>query len=369
MIRVRLLTQIAGAGAAIASLPMMLGCSGTDHETSATQAGDLAETGIEAGTGTLAFYNYAFQYRSTSNGDEFVRVGERLQAQISFYDAVNLLWRDASDQALIESIKQDPSKLTLTLKLTYTKFDDTKFDATPLPITFSPGAGGVSTGTSPEFTVPEKVKGITADFIATVDGQTRDLLASQNAPANVIVFGGFVPDKLVLLDTNGSDRRTRIIEGGGVVPGANLTVSVTDWRLDTVVDKTTLDLRYGKKQSYSRFGPTVIDAVGDLDYVVSAAISIDDGKTFMPLDLDRVANADVVHGQYGRAAYQKTFAVPSNATGSVQVAVHVQAYLQVPSYYPSEVTDAKYGPGQRVLLKDMWDNAGGANYHLPISQE
>lgn len=368
MIRVRLLTQVAGATAAIASLPMMAGCS-ADNETSATQSGELAENQVQAGSGTLAFYNYALQYRSTSNGDEFVRVGERLKAEISFYDAVNLLWRDSSDQALIEKVRQDPSKLSLSLKLTYTKFDDSKVEAPLLPITFTPGPGGVPSGASPEFMVPAKVKGISVDFIAKVEGETRDLLASQNAPANVVVFGGFVPDKLALLDTNGADRRTRILEGGGVVPGAHLTLSVTDWRLDSVVDKTALDLRYGRKQSYSRFGATVVDAIGELSYVVSAAVSTDDGKTFMPIELDRVADAEVVRGQYGRAAYQKTFAVPPNASGNIQVALHVQAYLQVPSYYPSEVMDARYQPGQRVLLKDTWDNAGGGNYRLPVGSE
>jgi hypothetical protein len=361
-------TQLAGATAAIASLPMMAGCT-AEQDTSATQSGELAENGVQAGTGTLAFFNYALQYRSTSNGDEFVRVGERLRSEISFYDAVNLLWRDSSDEALVKKVQQDPSKLSLSLKLTYTKFDDSKLEAPLLPITFTPGPGGVPGGTSPEFVVPPKVKSIAVDYIAEIDGEKRDLLASQNARANVIVFGGFTPDKLALLDTNGSERRTRIIEGGGVVPGAHLTLSVTDWRLDSVVDKTTLDLRYGRKQSYSRFGSTVVDAIGELSYTVSAAVSTDDGKTFMPIELDQVWEADVVHGQLGRAAYQKTFVVPPNASANVQVALHVQAYLQVPSYYPGEVMDAKFAPGQRVLLKDTWDNANGGNYRLPVSAE
>jgi hypothetical protein len=51
------------------------------------------------------------------------------------------------------------------------------------------------------------------------------------------------------------------------------------------------------------------------------------------------------------------------------VALHVQAYLQVPSYFAGEVMDAKYGPGERVLLRETWDNAGGENYRLPIAQE
>lgn len=72
------------------------------------------------------------QYRSTSNGDEFVRVGERLRAEISFYDAVNLLWHDSQDDALAKKVRQDPSKLQLSLKVTYTKFDDARVEA-PAP--------------------------------------------------------------------------------------------------------------------------------------------------------------------------------------------------------------------------------------------
>lgn len=370
MIRVRLLTKVGVAGAAIASLPALItGCAADPNQS--ISEGEQAQTGIEAGSGTLSLYAYSVRYQSTTNGDEFIRVGERLTGKVGLNDVLNLIYVDPTDRPVIEALRADPTKLTLSMTVTYTHFDDSKTEAT-LPVTLAPGAGGVQTGTTSDFVVPARVKAMSTDYVAEFEkdgkAEKRTLLAPHGVRNSQVVFGGYAPDKLALFDTNGMDRRTRVVEGGGVVAGANLTLSVTDWRLDSVVDKTGLDLRYGRQQSYSRFGAVIVDAVGSLEYVVSAAVSTDDGKTFMPIELAKVADAEVVRGQWGRSAHQKTFAVPPNAGPNVKVALHIQAYLVTPSY-GSEVFDAKYGPNQRILLKDVWDNAGGGNYSLPVSQK
>ena len=63
---------------------------------------------------------------------------------------------------------------------------------------------------------------------------------------------------------------------------------------------------------------------------------------------------------------ERELEIPANAGPNMKVAFHVKAYLQVPNYFPGEVFNARYQPGQRVLLKDMWDNNDGHDYALPI---
>jgi hypothetical protein len=373
MIKVRFLTQVTATGAAILSLPMV-GCAASHADGVST--GAQAETGITAGAGTLTMHSYDLGYASSTGGDEFLRVGERLTAAIAFSEAVEMLYvGDAGDEDAIAAINRDPSKLKLSLKVLATKFDDTKVDLPAMPMTFAPGPGGVVAATSPEFSIPAGMKRIAVDFFAEYPQNgapmKRMLLQTHGVKNDFPVFGAYAPNKLALFDTMGSDKRTRIVEGGGVVAGANLTVAITDWRLDTVVDKTSLDLRYGKQESYSRFGTGIVDAIGNLTYAVSAVISTDGGNTFSPLALDQVQNADVLGPNlYGwRAAYEKLVQIPANAGPNVQIAFHVQAFLDVPSYYPGQIMDAKYSPGQRVLLKDIWDNNGGANYSLAVSSQ
>jgi hypothetical protein len=372
MIRVRLLTQVAAAGTAMVSLPA-IGCAATHGED--LSDGALAETAISAGSGTLTLNNWSMLYASTSNGDEFLRVGERLTANVAFDEAVDMLFfGDLGDREAVDAIRRDPSKLKLTFRATYRRFDDSKVELAPVAVTFARGAGGSLFGTTPEIVIPTGTKGLTVDFVAEYmkNGAltTKPLLATHGGTADFVVFGAYGHNKLALFDTMGGDRRTRIVEGGGVVRDADLVLSVTDWRLDTIVERSTLDLRYGRQRSYSRFGPIDIDAIAPLDYVVSAVISTDGGATYQPLQLDKIDRPDVVDKrQWGRYAFQKLTRIAADAGPNVKIAFHIQAFLQVPMYSSSEITDARYSPGQRVLLKDIWDNNGGANYTLPISNE
>jgi hypothetical protein len=59
--------------------------------------------------------------------------------------------------------------------------------------------------------------------------------------------------------------------------------------------------------------------------------------------------------------------IPANAGPNMKVAFHVKAFLQVPNYFPGEIQNARYAPGQRILLRDVWDNNGGGDYALPIA--
>lgn len=372
MIKVRVLTGMTAAGAAVLSIPSLTGCSADARDDVAGGVQDDTES--VAGSGQIMLHGYSLSYQSTSGGDEFVRVGEKLKLTADFNSILMLMWpQDADDQKALADIKADPTKVELTAKVVYTKFDDTKFDAS-FPMTVAAGPGGVLGATSAELTIAKGMKRVSVDIEAKYQkagkDTTRSVFQNQGLQRDFVVFGAFVPNKLALFDTAGADKRARIVEGGGLVRGSQVLFSYTDWRADTVVDKTNLDLRIGRRVNYSRFGTSIVDALGSLEYVISAAVSTDGGKTYAPLALAQVAGADVFGvGQSWRSAYQAAKDIAADAGPDVRIAFHVQAFLVVPQYYGSEILEPKYQPGQRVLLKDVWDNHDGADWSLPVGSE
>ena len=168
-------------------------------------------------------------------------------------------------------------------------------------MTWAPGAGGVLVGTSPEFVIPSGAKLMSVEVVADYDKNgtpaSTEVIKSQGIPNEFVVFGAFVPNKLALFDTMGAERRTRVVEGGGVVRGAHAVLSYTDWRLDTVTEKVGMDLRIGQKTSGSRFGPVVVDALGSLEYEVTAAVSTDGGATYNPVAFSKVMHPAVLSAQ------------------------------------------------------------------------
>jgi hypothetical protein len=232
--------------------------------------------------------------------------------------------------------------------------------------------GGALVGKSPEFTIPNGAKVMSVELVAAYEKNgapaTSEIIRGQGIPNEFVIFGAFLPNKLALFDTVGAERRTRVVEGGAIIKGSHAVLSYTDWRLDTVCEKGGLDLRIGQKNSGSRFGPVVIDALGSLEYEVSAAVSTDGGATYNPVDLKKVMRPAVFARNEGwRYALETGLGIPANAGSSLKVAFHVKAFLQVPNYYPGEIQNARYAPGQRILLKDLWDNNGGRDYTLPIA--
>ncbi len=370
MIKVRLLTGVTAATAAVLSFPALTGCAAD----ATTEDGSSTEDNTEslAGSGALTLHAYSLTYGSTSGGDELVRAGEKLKIACSLDDVLQLLYvGNAGDKEAVEAARKDPSSLKATARIRYTKTDGATYDAPAMPLSFAPGAGGVLVGQSQELVVPKGARRMKVEISAEMKlagvPQTRDLLGPHAIPAAFAIFGAYLPNKLALFDTENGGRRTRIVEGGAVRAGSHLTLSVTDWRLDTIVDKSRLDLRIGQKQNYGRFGATLGDAFGALEYEVSAAVSTDGGKSYQPLGLHKVDRPDVL-GNGPRYTFEEMVDVAAGAGPSVKVAFHVRAILAVPNYASGEIQNARYSPGQRVVLADAWDNNGGQDYTLPIGR-
>jgi hypothetical protein len=373
MVKVRILTGMTAASAAVLALPGLVGCTAPTEDSVAT--GSQNNTESVAGAGQLVMHGYSLSYQSTSGGDEFVRVGERLKAAVDFNDTVHLIAYGAlGDAALEKALRADSSSLKVNLLVTFTRADGTTYDAPPSPLAWKPSASNQLAGLSDELIVPAGVRAMRVELAATFPHagipQTMNLLQSQGIQRDFVVFGAFVPNKLALFDTAGADRRTRVVEGGKIVPGAHATLSVTDWRLDTVSDKSTLDLRCGQRNSYNRFGPMIVDALGTLEYEVSAVVSTDGGATYSPVGLVKNAQSPIFSRADGfRFTHDAEVPIPKNAGPNLKVAFHVRAFLQVPSFQPGEIQNARYAPGARILLKDTWDNNGGKDYALPVGTE
>ncbi len=369
MVKVRILTGVTAASAAALIIPSLTGCTADAADTN-DDVGASTDNNTEsiAGSGVLALHGWSLNYSSTSGGDEFLRVGERLKVSVDFH---NIVYQIAySDTALQQELNADPNKVKLTAKLQYTKTDESRVDASA-PVTWGAGPSNTTVGTSGELVIPKGIKKLKLEVVAEYSKngqpQTKEILGSNGIQSEFVVFGAFTPNKLALFDTMGAERRTRVVEGGGAVKGANLLVSVTDWRLDTVVDKSSLDLRVGDQQSGGRFGPTIVPAYGQLEYEVEAVVSTDDGQTYQPLGLSKAMKPDVLARADGwRFAFQGSKPIPADAGAKLKIAFHVKAFLVVPQF---GILNGRYAPGSRILLKDVWDNNGGQDYSLPITQQ
>jgi len=365
MIKVRVLHGFAAAGAAALALPSALGCSAPSEEVG---SGTENFTEISPGSGSLALHSYRVDYASTSGGDEFVRVGEKMTVAVSLNDVLDKI---ADAPALRAAALADPSKVKLTLKVTYTKADESKSAAPDLAFGAWAAANGGFVGTSPAFVIPNGTKLMAVEVVAAYDKagipSTTEVVKARGIANEFVVFGAFAPNKLALFDSAGADRRVRVVEGGAIMKGSHAVISYTDWRLDTVSDKGSMDLRIGQKNSGSRFGPVVVDALGSLEYEVSAAISTDGGATYNPVSLKKVERPAVLSRSEGlRYALETEIPIAADAGPSLKVAFHVQAFLQVPNFSNGEIQNARYAPNQRVLLRDTWDNNDGHDYALPI---
>ena len=191
------------------------------------------------------------------------------------------------------------------------------------------------------------------------------------------VFGAFLPNKEVLFDNDGGGAaRQRVIEGGALVPGANVTLSFTDWRGDRLVNRDSLNTTIGQGQTESRFGVSNVEIQGQLTYNIAAVYSTDGGQTFTTVTLSAVSSPDALDNpsSYGRTAYQTTFPLPNGAS-DFKVAFHVQAILTASPQNSAYVNNWYQSPngstfvlGQQYVLADTWDNNGASdgNYDLPV---
>ena len=351
MIRIQVrpqLRSLALAGVALGAFANV-GCA-ADTDTSA----ELEQALITApGTGVIRVNGYALAYSSTSGGDEFIRVGERMTAQLSF-DELRYTFPSPERDSLT------PENVTVVTRLTWRDAAGATNGTAEVPVRW--GGANRKTGTSSNFVIPANAASFVIDFFVTAP--SGSFLASERFRVNNVfpIFGFDRNAKTALFDNSAS---YRIVEGGNLVTGGSALVSMVDWRADAIVDRWRLDTYYGKTRQGSRFGTVIVDARAPVEYEIGVAYTVD-GRTWTGTSLLAAPNAPVLQTQSDtrRTAYQGLIGLPQ--AGELRMAFNVRAFLVVPNY-GSEVFDARYRPGQRVELANRWDNAGGADYRLPIS--
>ncbi len=363
MVNVRIVRGLTIAGTAALSIPALAGCAADSAASTARDALELNEA--NAGSGELRLNGYSQSYFGT---DEFVRVGQTLTVSATLWDVVARISEGRED--LRAFLLADASRITLETEVVYVKADDQKVTVR-VPMTWRPESGSFATKSEP-FVIPAGVKLLNPSIGGTYkmpdggSGSTRLQVfqGGSNGPRPTPVFGAFLPNKLALFDSIGGSVRTRVIEGGALVKGARATFAVSDWRLESIVKRSDLDVRVGQQYSGNRFGPTIVDLNGAVDYEVDAVFSTDGGQTFQTAALRKNTEPQVLTTDGFRFTLEGQTQVPENAGPQLVVAFHVRAFLQVPE--SRSIINPRYAPGARILLKDVWDNNGGANYALPV---
>jgi hypothetical protein len=370
MIKVRV---IRGAAAAVTGASGIALIGGAEACAVPAQPGESVDTGSvasafssDAGTGTLALdYTYyptfGFNFTATNTTDEFVRVGEKMSARIPAY----FIWSRIHPADAAPEELERATKLQATVTVTFLS-KGAPIGSAKLTIQSWLGQYVYDlVGVTNSFVVPERTDALTFDVVLS---DRADRTASEHIDGTklqpVYVFGGDLPNKHAIFDNDATTLRTRIVEGGSLVEGSDVTVTYTDWRANTVVDTYSLDRQIGTAKEFGRFGQYEMPISGDLAYEVSYGYAFDDAW-----HAETALAAGASHLLLGaRTAYETTLHAPAGAR-KLSAYFHVKVYLVVDYSRWNNVTWRRYNQGDRILLRDRYDNRDGVafqNYELPI---
>lgn len=299
---------------------------------------------------------YAFSHVASST-DEYVRAGEKMTFKIP----ASFLWQRLYPNDPMPADIARLKKLSAKVKVVYVK--DGAVYANTTVSTGSNWDGGQTwdlAATTNSFVVSKRAHGIRFELtISDSSAPTKKVTTAADDFLEVPVFGGMLPTKTMLFDTMSSSLRTRIIEGGKPVAGAQLALGYTDWRAATLVDSSTIDRTIGNATSFGRFGAFQMPIQGDLEYEVSYAVSIDGVWQAEQL---LTANAKSrLMPPFGRMAYEGAITVP-NAGQKIEIYFHVKTFLKVDYSRFSNIGWRKYNQGDRLLVREKWDNENGVAF-------
>ena len=230
--------------------------------------------------------------------------------------------------------------------------------------------------TSAALTIPDGVDSVTFELTQHYQpdpalGINNNLAPIQTAP--MVVIGAYTPDKLALFDTDNGATRDRVLEGGDLVAGADVTLAYTDYRVETVLDSTHLDLSVAQVEEVDDRGgdygpPQPLD--GTVDYEVWASV-YDNVNGWTPeVQLTENQQPELLvqtDQKQPRFDFTRLVAVPASAN-SVQVYFHTKAFLTAPTSYYGKVISQRFAPGSRTQIADHYDNPNGAstNYSFTV---
>jgi hypothetical protein len=321
---------------------------------------ESALTIANPGTGVLDLaWDYTtpigFSVAATSSTDEYVRAGERM----SFSIPLHFLWSRLYPNDAVPDDLARLKKLSAKVKVVYTR------DGAALPSS-NLATNGTFKGTQTydvsaltgSFLVNKKAQGMRFEIaISDAADATKKLTVPTTDLNEIPVFGGSLPNKTALFDTLGPTLRQRVLEGGKPVAGATLAIGYTDWRAATLVDSSSIDRTIGNATSFGRFGAFQMPINGELVHEITYAASVD-GAWGGEQPLTANAKSRLMP-PYGRVAYEGALALPAGAQ-KIEVYFHVRTFLVVDYGKFSNVGWRKYQQGERILVREKWDNEHGA---------
>jgi hypothetical protein len=358
-------TQVAAASSLLIAASGTAGCV-IDAEPGGeaiSQHGDA----IVGGSATLVANGWPGAVSLTVTGsttDELVRITEALSFNVPAW----MLWDTIHPNTSFPNLAR-LQQLQPTVTVLY--FDQgVQIGSATLSTSWTGAQAETLSAVTSQFTVPAQVDTLKFEIALTDAG---DPAASAEIDADAItaipVFGGELPDKSALFDTSYSTFRTRVVEGDLPVKGADVTLGYTDWRADALAERSTINTQIGVREAWGRFGVYTMPIYGTIVHEVSVGHYFDDGggwrseQALAPVAGSRLLSASAA----GRTAYEKTLAIPANAT-ILSMYFHVKTYLVANYQGQSGVTQQWYTQGSQNLVRERWDNPYGpySNHDLSL---
>ena len=364
----------------------------TENAASATTAMSVATVKASADLSLGYAYdldgstNAEFLVQSPSGTDEFVRPGQSLRVRVTQY----YLWRYLHpDDYWGEDSRLD--QLSVSVKVEHL-FHGAPVGA-PSVVAMTgfetPQPYGSKEAVLAPFTVQAGADSLRLTLVITdAAAPTARVEVGYPVLPPVAIFGGDGANKTLLFDSTGNQPgatlRNRVLDGGNIVAGNVMSLGYTHFRADQIANVQGIafaETVIGKQRNYGRGGPVIIDIVGKVVHEITAGVQFDDGAGWRP-ETAMVANARSREraevfpapaspswgGVFGlQTTYELATRVPEAATRA-SLYFHVKTYLVADYSGAYDVTARNYKDGQRILLRETFDNPGGAgtNYELPV---
>jgi len=289
-----------------------------------------------------------------SSPDEFVHTGEQLDIRI----AASTLWYRVhptepfpTDVARVQALRAEYRVIFQKSGATVRELRLTSGAWT------GPDVWSLAAAT-PTFVVPSSGVDEIAFEVTLFDGAQEGSTVNYAADdfPSVPVFGGELPLKHLLFDNLGSSLRNRIVERGNLFRDNTFVLSYTDWRANTVVDSLSIDRQIGTAIGFGRFGQYEMPIYGDLAYEISYGAGHDGAFGGAEQRLAANGNSRVLPYGQGRTAYEGNVYAYGN---TLNLYFHIKAYLVADYSKYTNVTSRRYVDGERVFLRERWDNLDG----------
>jgi hypothetical protein len=374
---VRITIRHVRAGVATASSVALvgnagLGCALTQAEQAErVESNASSATAVDPGTGVFDLQpTYAgatgptFLFNTTGTTDEFVRVGESITLTAPAWVLSQLVETSGvtPDVAMAEAYR-----ITFHVELRHAGAVVERKD---VRVTSFTGQDFYSlVAHSQSFVIPARTDAI-AIGLTVIDPSQNDKKAEVTLPEvrEVPVFGGEGKRKHLVFDNSYGTLRERVVEGGNPKAGADAVVTYTDWRADTLVDKGSIDREIGTATGYTRFGSYDMPIFGDVVYEIAYGAAFDD--VWAQEQVLAATTTSRVLPLAGRTAYEADLALLPSAR-KMDLYFHVKAILVVDYARWGNVTSRRYGQGDRIVVRERWDNLhgqAGQNYDFPVDR-